>query len=236
MKLYKYFTFIFILLLLVSSTVFAILKNNRREISGTIVSFKEGHHAFLNSEMVNKLLILSLEKSNNKTKDILDLSFIEADLEGHPVIKSAEAFLLPSKVLRINIEERIPLLRVMGKETFYIDDMAVKIPLSNHFTAHVPLFFGNIEEVQKDKLIHFMREVNSDDFMKNEVIQIEKVKEGYLLNLRSYDFVVEWGNFEKYNEKVIKLKALCKYLKMQKETHHFKRISLKYNKQVIASN
>lgn len=236
MKLYKYLIFIFILMLLVSSTVFAILRNNDRKILRTEINFKENRSTFLSVEIVDKILKQSFEKASKETKDILDLNFIENNLKKHPVVKNVEVFLDPSKVLKISIEERIPILRIVGKETFYIDEMGFKIPLSNRFTAHVPIFFGNFNEIQKRKLIQFIQKINADAFMKNEVIQIEKDGKKLLLNLRSYDFVVEWGDFHNYNQKVIKLKTLCKYLKMKKEEKRFKKVNLEYNQQVITSN
>jgi hypothetical protein len=54
--------------------------------------------------------------------------------------------------------------------------------------------------------------------------------------MRSYDFLVEWGNLNSFDQKVMKLKTFCKYLDSIEEQPNFTKINLKYYQQVIASS
>ena len=166
MKLYKYGGLVSVLTLVVAAVVFAQWRNSQREIVRVEVSFADNRHDFLNVETVNKLLILNQELSTIGVKDTLALSSIEAGLEAYAVVRNAEVFTSPSRVLTVSVEERIPLLRIIGDETYYVDIEAEKVPLSDHFTAHVPLFFGTPSEKQTEALVGFMQKINADDFLK----------------------------------------------------------------------
>lgn len=236
MKLNKYLGLVFVLILITSSVVFSHWRNNQRDLSGIEVVFSQNHNDFLNVDMVNKLLIQNQEFLSIGIKDSLALSTIEADLEAYPVILNAEVYTSPSRVLTVSVEERIPLLRIIGKEAYYVDSEAVKIPLTEYFTSHVPLFFGSPDEKQTKALVGFMQKANQDDFLKREIIQIEANDGEYLLKIRSHDFIIEWGNFDFFENKVQKLKTLCKYLETLDEKPDFTKINLKFKQQVIASS
>ena len=236
MKLNKYLGLVFVLILITSSVVFSHWRNNQRDLSGIEVVFSQNHHDFLNVDMVNKLLIQNQELLSIGIKDSLDLSIIEADLESYPIILNAEVYTSPSRVLNVSVEERIPLLRIVGKEAYYVDSEAVKIPLTEYFTSHVPLFFGSPDEKQTKALVGFMQKANQDDFLKREIIQIEANDGEYLLKIRSHDFIIEWGNFDSCENKSQKLKTLCKYLETLDEKPDFTKINLKFKQQVIASS
>ena len=81
-----------------------------------------------------------------------------------------------------------------------------------------------------------MQKANQDDFLKREIIQIEANNGEYLLKIRSHDFIIEWGNFDSFENKVQKLKTLCKYLETLDEKPDFTKINLKFKQQVIASS
>ena len=236
MKLKKYLGFISVSLIIISSVAFSSWKNSQRAIGGLEVVFVDDQHDFLNVEMVSKLLIQNQELMSIGLKDTLALSSIEAELEAYPVVLNAEVYSSPSRVLTVSIQERVPLVRIAGEEAYYIDYEAVKIPLSDHFTPRVPLFFGTLSKEQTEQLVRFMQNVNKDDFLKMEIVQIEAEGTDFSFKIRSHDFVVEWGSMNGFNEKVQKLKTLCKYLETLEEAPDFARINLKYNQQVIASS
>lgn len=236
MNLYRFTGLIVVVILIVASVVFAQLRNSQRNITAVEVVFPENRHDFLNVDMVNKLLIQNQSLSSIGVKDTLALSSVEAGLEAYAVVRNAEVFMSPSRVLTVSVEERIPLLRIVGDETYYVDEEAVKVPLSNHYTAHVPLFFGAPDESQIIALVGFIEKVNQDDFLSKEIIHIKNQDGEYSFKIRSHDFIVEWGDLKSFEKKVMKLKTLCKHLDSIEEKPSFTRINLKYNQQVIASS
>ena len=236
MKLYKYLGFFSVLSLLLVLILFSQWKYDQRKIERLEVTFANYKHNFLNVEMVNKLLIQNQPLAHIGVKDTLALSSIEAELEAYDVILNAEVFMSPAKQLTIRVEERTPLLRIIGHESFYVDIDAVKIPLSDHFSAHVPLFFGNPRDEKIKELIVLIQKVNKDEFLKGQIIEIENKNSKYFFKMRSYDFLVEWGSLGSFDQKLVKLKTFCKYLDSMEEHPNFSKINLKYNQQVIASS
>jgi cell division protein FtsQ len=201
MKLHKYLGFFVVSFLLLGLIVVSQWRNDQREIERLEVIFANDTHNFLNVEMVDKLLIQNEPLSHIGVKDTLALSSIEAELEAYDVILNVEVYSSPSRVLTVSIQERVPLVRIAGEEAYYIDYEAVKIPLSDHFTPHVPLFFGTLSKEQTEQLVRFMQNVNKDDFLKREIVQIEAEGTDFSFKIRSHDFVVEWGSMNGFNEK-----------------------------------
>jgi cell division protein FtsQ len=236
MKLHKYLGFFVVSFLLLGLIVVSQWRNDQREIERLEVIFANDTHNFLNVEMVDKLLIQNEPLSHIGVKDTLALSSIEAELEAYDVILNAEIFMSQSKLLIVRVEERTPLLRIIGEESFYVDLDAVKIPLSDNFSAHVPLFFGNPSDEKIKELIVLIQKVNKDEFLKSQIIEIENQKGKYFFKMRSYDFLVELGNLNSFDQKVMKLKTFCKYLDSIEEQPNFTKINLKYYQQVIASS
>ena len=235
-KFNKYLGLVLISLVIIPSFVFSHWRNNQRNLSGVEVEVSHNHHDFLNVDIVNKLLIQNQELLSIRIKDTLALSSIEAELETYPFILNAEVYTSPSRVLTVSVEERTPLLRIVGQEAYYVDAEAVKIPLTDYFTSHVPLFFGSPDENQTKALVGFMQKANQDDFLKREIVQIDLKDGEYLLKIRSHDFMIEWGNYDSFKDKGQKLKTLCKYLETLKEKPDFTKINLKFKQQVIASS
>ena len=96
-------------------------------------------------------------------------------------------------------------------------------------------FSLEIQEKIKE-LIFLIQKVNKDEFLKSQIIEIENQKGKYFFKMRSYDFLVEWGNLNSFDQKVMKLKTFCKYLDSIEEQPNFTKINLKYYQQVIASS
>lgn len=236
MKFHKYLGFFVMTVLLLGLIVFSQWRNDQREIEQLKVTFANDTQNFLNVEMVDKLLIQNEPLSHIGVKDTLALSSIEAELEAYDVILNAEVFMSPAKLLTVRVEERTPLLRIIGEKSFYVDLDAVKIPLSDNFSAHVPLFFGNPSDEKIKELVVLIKKVNKDNFLKSQIIEIRNKKGKYFFKMRSYNFLVELGNLNSFERKVMKLKTFCKYLDSIEEQPNFTKINLKYYQQVIASS
>ena len=48
--------------------------------------------------------------------------------------------------------------------------MEVKVPLSTNFSARVPLVTGKIEEKDLVEVTNLIKRINTDDFLKKEII------------------------------------------------------------------
>jgi cell division protein FtsQ len=78
----------------------------------------------------------------------LDEAAMERSLRAIPGIARAEVYHDLDGVLHVKAEQRVPLLRVINADGsgFYIDRNGHTMPLSDVFTARVPVFTGQINE------------------------------------------------------------------------------------------
>ncbi len=83
---------------------------------------------------------------NPKGKAIgsFDLKKIETELEKSKWVKNAELFFDNNDILKVNLQEREPVARVFttGNTSFYIDTALAMLPLSDKFSARLPVFTG----------------------------------------------------------------------------------------------
>lgn len=91
----------------------------------------------------------------------LDLAGIEAGLEAIACVADAEVYHDMSGVLHVSVRQREPVLRVLNADgsSFYIDEQGWTMPLSEAYTARVPVASGWLQEPGADAVI----DVNADD-------------------------------------------------------------------------
>ena len=222
-----------ILVLLTGSIVLTQLRSKDHIINTVEVIFKGENARFLSKEIVNKLLIQSNDSLFFQQKDMVALNKVEQQFNNHPVIKNAELYTVPQGKLYIEIEERLPIVRIQANTSFYLDEAVQKIPLSERFTAKVPLFYGELNEENMYALVQLISRLSSDAFLADEVIDYQWENNAFIIGLRSYPFEVVWGQNHAFDQKVEKLKRFCAYV-MENKDKTFNRINLTYENQVVA--
>ena len=221
------------LAMLVGSVVLTKIRSNNILTSELVVNFKGKGARFLDVEIVNKLLIQSNDSLFFQQKDMVALNKVEQQFLDHPVVKSAELFTVPEGKLHIEIEERLPIVRIQADNSFYLDEVGKVIPLSDRFTAKVPLFYGELKEENMQALVQLISKLSSDAFLAAEVIDFQWQNSAFVLGLRSYPFEVVWGEDNAFEHKVEKLKRFCAFT-LENKDKKFNRINLTYDKQVVA--
>lgn len=95
--------------------------------------------------------------------------------------------------------------------SFYIDYQGNKMPLSDKFTARVPIVSGEINKEFKDDFHKLLQFVYDDDFLKKNIIGIQIYPNGSIrMQNRSYDFVIEFGKAQNMETKFNNYKAFFK--------------------------
>tara|TARA_R110002050_G_scaffold162939_2_gene292874 strand:- start:18981 stop:19775 length:795 start_codon:yes stop_codon:yes gene_type:complete len=75
----------------------------------------------------------------------LDLKTLEAQFDAMPSVKKAEVYTSLSGLLKVDIKQRTPLVRVFTRtSSFYIDQAGFVMPLSDKYTAKVPVVNGDL--------------------------------------------------------------------------------------------
>tara|TARA_B100001250_G_C19773134_1_gene778198 strand:- start:985 stop:1704 length:720 start_codon:yes stop_codon:yes gene_type:complete len=229
---YRITCFFSISIVFVFLIFFSQKRNFKNETIKVNIDFKQKKGKFLDSQMVNKLLIQRKDTAFFLKEDMLDLKLVEDLLISNPMIASADIFRTPQGILNVKLEERKPIVRIINKhEEFYIDNFVYKVPLSNKYSARVPIFYGQADNNLKD-LVNFVKLIKGDSFAKVEIIDLRNLNNNYILGLRSFPFKVVWGKNSKYKNKIKKLKYLYSYLENNKFLK-IEKVNLKFDKQIV---
>ena len=161
----KIFSWINIRLLLMIGLViflysFTSHRNETRKIKKTVVVFEGKNTLFLKEEMVNKLLIEKNQDIKTLNKVDLDLMKLETAINAQEMVQKADVFVSVDGVLKAVVKQKTPIGRVFNQAgSFYIDREGNKMPLSDNYTARVPLISGEIDVVKKEKMAEVLNKI-----------------------------------------------------------------------------
>ena len=226
---------IMMIIAVISLFSFTSYRNSIRKIKKTEVIFVGENTLFVKPEMVNKLLI----ENNNDLKTIhkvdLDLEELERSLSKQEMIQEADVFVSVDGVLKAVVKQKIPVGRVFNEAgSFYIDYEGNKMPLSENYTARVPLLSGKITVVKKEKLSEVLRMIDEDEFLKKNIIGVQVLPNGSLVMAnRNYDFQIDFGRTINIERKFKNYKAFFQKAVLDSTLNKYKRINLKFTKQVV---
>lgn len=126
--------------------VAAISKRNRETCKDYLISIDGQKSSFFFDEKDVLKLIADAGIGNIRGEFIsnINLRRLESLLEDNICVKDAQLYIDNRDVLHVIIKERKPVARIFTKEddTYYIDDQATRMPLSQKMSADVPVFTG----------------------------------------------------------------------------------------------
>ncbi len=195
-------------------------------------------------EMLDRSFGYSMEGIPQNT---VDVERIEKVLKENPFVLDAETFLGADNTIQIDIEQRIPVIRIIDKmeASYYFDMDGNKMPTSKHFTARVLVATGNIsphtpefmerEHHPLNQLFDLSKKILADDLYRPMIEQI------YVNNKREYILAPKLGNQKiflgKYTNTDIKLENLKVFYRKavaNEGWRKYKSIDLRFKGQVIA--
>ncbi len=238
MKLKRALKYLLLLILLSSLGFlygFSNHRNGEKKVEKINIDFESDENNFLTHGMVNKLLIQNDKSVQNQAKSVIDLYRLEKEILKNPYIEKASLFITIDGTLNSLIKQRTPIARVIADdETYYLDSQGVKVPLSDNYSARVPLITGVQKDQNLGEVNQLLRKIIADDFLKKEIVGIhfENSKE-CLLTVRSGNYKVEFGGLQEIEQKFRKLKAFYNKAFRDSTIHKYKTINIKYHNQVV---
>ena len=225
-----------ILILLVGGLYgFAEHRHKNRKLTDIKVSFTETENLYVTEEVVNKLLIQSNDSVSSIDKETLDLNRVEAMLNDHDMIENAEVFLTLDGKLKATVSQRKPIGRVAGNSSFYLDRNGEIMPLSEYYSARVPLMFG-FDGSTVAEVYGIVSYIQNDDFLRKHITGITRLNaEAYALELRENDFQVYFGDTTKIDLKFNNFKAFYKKATKDKKLNTYKKVNLQFGDQVVCT-
>ena len=210
-------------------------RNGMRKIRKTEIVFVGQNTLFIRPETVNKLLIEKNKDLKTINKVDLDLKKLEMSINKQKMIQKANVYVSVDGVRQAVVKQKTPVGRVFDEAgSFYIDYEGNKMPLSDNYTARVPLLSGEITVIKKEKLSEVLRMINEDEFLKKNIIGVQVLTNGSLIMAnRNYDFQIDFGRTINIEKKFKNYKAFFQKAVLDSTLKKYKRINLKFTKQVV---
>ncbi len=214
---------------------FTSIRNESRKLKGSAVFFVEDNTLFIKQESVNKLLIENKTQVSAIEKVTLDLNKLEKSIAHNPMIEKSEVYVSIDGILTAKVVQKTPIARVFdATSSYYIDYHGRKMPLSEEFTARVPVVSGITTPKSLQQIVPVLQYIFKDSFLKKNIIGVELLPVSGLRMLnRNYDFEIEFGKPMRIDSKFTCYKAYFQKAVLDSSLTKYKRINLKFTQQVV---
>jgi cell division protein FtsQ len=174
-----------------------------------------------------------------------DLRKMENQLKRNVWVKDAELFFDNSRVLQVRVQERVPVARLftVNGNSFYIDSSGEKLPLSDKFSARLPVVTGFPSE--KDKLTGadsvMMRDIiNISNYLLHDEFWMAQVSQIDIQPDRTFDMIpvvgnhiIEFGDGTDYEKKFKRLLLFYQQVLSKTGMDVYEKLNVRFARQVI---
>ncbi|MDF9829250.1 cell division protein FtsQ/DivIB [Parabacteroides sp. PF5-6] len=197
----------------------------------------------LNKHFVNEQDVLTVLKKVdldplNKPMNQINTESIEKELMNNQMIANVEAYKTPSGKIKLEIEQKIPVLRVIGAGgSYYVDNRGSTMPVSARYVAHVPVASGNVEkELAVTDLYKFALFLQKNDFWNHQIgqIYVDSRNEVELIPMVGNHRIV-LGTLDAFEEKLENLQLFYEQVIPKMGWERYKIINLKYKDQIVCT-
>jgi cell division protein FtsQ len=226
----------------------AIKKEDTQKCAGVNIVIKGVSNNFFvdKNDIINELNQYIDGSPEGQLMSYFNLKSLENDLQKNIWVKKSQLFFDNNRVLQIIVTEREPAARVfttMGT-TFYIDSSITMLPLSEKFSARLPVFTGfpsdksvltkNDSALLRDVYAISMA-IQKDSFIMALVEQVDITPQ------RMFDMVpkvgngiIAFGDGNDIDKKLSKLKLFYGQVMAKSGWNYYSKIDVQYAGQVVA--
>jgi cell division protein FtsQ len=230
--------------------VAAMSKKNNEKIAGVQINISgvQNNYFIGKKDALDIVEKVNGKKLNKETTSSLDLTKMETALQKDEWVKKAEIFFDNNNVLQIKITEREPIARIFTTSgaSFYIDSSLRRLPLSNKFSARLPVFTSfptNVRILKKsDSLllneIKILGEyIGSHPFWMAQIDQVDITPTAtFELIPKLGNQVIRFGDISNYKEKFNKLLAFYQQVQTAVGWNKYSVLDIQFKDQVIGVN
>ncbi len=107
-----------------------------------------GNQYFIDNKEIDNILGTKNHTLVGRPIEDINIQALESKLKANPFIETARVYTDMDGILRVEISQRQPIVRIMNMfdQDFYVDQHGYKLPLSDNFTARVLVANGYIDE------------------------------------------------------------------------------------------
>ncbi|WP_342647221.1 cell division protein FtsQ [Mucilaginibacter sp. CSA2-8R] len=206
-----------------------------------------GNEYFIDRKEVDRILQLSSYSLVGRKMEGINIHNLEKKLQANPYIASAKVYADMDGLIRVEITQRHPVLRVMNRfdQDFYVDEHGFKIPLSQNFTAPVLAANGYIDELFANRIdtLHtgLAKEIfKTVQFIKKDTLWNAQIGQIYVNEAHEIELVprvgnhkILLGNADSLSTKFHNLEIFYKQALPQVGWDKYRMINIKYANQVV---
>lgn len=249
-----------VLLILLPAGLFFILgfatNSNQQKPCERLTINVAGHNGnhFLYPADVRQIIIERLDTVEGKMMDPDLLNEIDQIVKGIPHVDKASTYRTINNELKIDINLRDPLLRVINSQnqSYYIDRNGDLFPLSDNYTARVLIATGRIQtgysagrniaetggdtEESMRRLYELASYIEQDDFWRAFIDHIYVRPDGkFELTPKNGAHIIEFGHADLIETKFSNLRKFYLNTLPQIGWHHYNKVNIEFNDQIICS-
>lgn len=191
---------------------------------------------FLNDQDIKLLLRQSGIRPLMQPMKKINTRQIEEILQGNDLIDKAECYKALDGTLRISIQQRVPVVRIMAEngDDYYVDNRGEVIP-HNNYACHLIIATGHISKRYASKVLApIVTKMRKDKFWKNQVVQLNVLEDGSLeLIPRVGEHIVYLGQPTGIEKKLERLRKFYRYGLNKAGWNRYSRISVEFDNQII---
>ncbi len=206
-----------------------------------------GKEYFIDRKEVDRILQLSSYSLVGRKMEGINIHNLEKKLQANPYIASAKVYADMDGLIRVEITQRHPIMRVMNRfdQDFYVDEHGFKIPLSQNFTAPVLAANGYIDELFANRVdtLHtgLAKEIfKTVQFIKKDTLWNAQIGQIYVNEAHEIELVprvgnhkILLGNADSLSTKFHNLEIFYKQALPQVGWDKYRVINIKYANQVV---
>jgi cell division protein FtsQ len=175
----------------------------------------------------------------------MDLALMETELQKSQWIKKAELFFDNNNVLEVKITEREPIARVFTSSglSFYMDSSMARLPLSDKFSARLPVFTNFPTDAKKFSKAdsNLMRDIRTiSEFIGTDPFWMAQIEQVDISPARTFDLipklgsqVIHFGKAENYREKFNNLLCFYRQVLSKKGWNQYSSVDAQFRGQIV---
>jgi cell division protein FtsQ len=227
----------------------AVRSTKDRRCTGLEISISgSGKSLFIDEAEVRRILAEHVgDRVQGLSVSRFNLHAIEKAIRQDIWIKDASLFFNSDGVLKIKVKEREPVARIFSRNggSFYVDSSLMILPLSNLFSAKLPVFTGFPTDhrvlIKRDSLL--LRQVcNLGIFILEDSLRMAMIEQVDITPAGEFELipkvgnlVVAFGDGSDLEGKFNRMMLFYKKVLLKGNLNRYGKISLKYDGQVVAS-
>ena len=197
-------------------------------------------------DVLNNIIEIAGGKAEGKSIAAFDLRSMEKTLEKNVWIKDAELFFDNNNVLQVTVSEREPVARIFttGGNTFYIDSSIARLPLSEKYSARLPVFTSFPSDLivlsnADSNLLHDIKMLS--DLIRKDSFNSALIEQIDITPQRSFEMIptignniILFGDASDAEDKFEKLRLFYNKVIPKAGLNYYSSISVQYKGQIVA--